>query len=495
MDVSKDVSKLKREPFILKDRYLNIFLSIYINSTIVIVFIILSDEFIHWFTIPVLMSGIIIGMDAIDWIRKKVDLFDPVGFIGLFGFHFFFLAPLLQIYWDFGMTYVDPPDDWRNWLGGMAIINSLGLIIYRKTRKFIFNKLATKKIKSYWKINTLKMLRISIPLLIIMFSTQVLIYARYGGIFGYITTFTEKTDDFEGQGFLFLISESFPIILLFLIALLLRKSKHKKNILLIFSFLLIYFIIRIFFGGLRGSRSNILWAMIWAVGVIHLWLRPLSRKFIYFGIIILIVFALGYDVYKKAGSDVLKAIQHKGSLLEVSEKSGRGIDTVLLDDLSRTNVQAYVLYKLVAYPDSYQLALGRSYLGDISILIPKKIWPDRIPTKVKEGTDIIKGQGSYDKYDYISSRIYGLTGEFMLNFGYLFTPLTFIILGVYVALIRYLLYFLRPDDGRLLLYPFLVISCFLILVQDLDNFIFGLTKNFSLPFIIVFLSSVRETRE
>ena len=77
----------------------------YISAIILIVFLFLNENFWHWFIIPVFICGILIGSDTLKWIRGKFDTFDPKGIIGILGWHSFFLAPLLFIYWDVGMRF------------------------------------------------------------------------------------------------------------------------------------------------------------------------------------------------------------------------------------------------------------------------------------------------------------------------------------------------------------------------------------------------------
>ena len=84
-----------------------------------------------------------------DWIEKvtskltddvyvsvDLDVFDPIGILGLFGVQLFLLAPLLHVSWDYWLDEVIPPRDWRPWLGGMAALNFVGLLAYRATRGF-----------------------------------------------------------------------------------------------------------------------------------------------------------------------------------------------------------------------------------------------------------------------------------------------------------------------------------------------------------------------
>lgn len=476
------------------DNLLTYSYSILISTIIVMYFLLTSNEMHHPFIIPIYLTGIIIGFDLIRWLRGKVKVFDPVGFIGVFGYHFFFIAPMLQIYWEKEMSYVIQPDNWQTWVMGMGFINLIGIIIYKISLHYFDKK--TKKTntpKPTWKLNTNKLLLIIVPTLIIMFLLQSYIYISFGGISGYVNNYVNREGGFEGMGFLFMISESFPILFFILIIQLVKDKKYAKSIFFLLILFIIFFILKLYFGGLRGSRSNTVWGIIWAVGIIDLLVKKISRKTIIIGGIFLLVFVFIYGIYKGGREDFLDAVYTDASLLELSEETGRGIETVLLGDLSRSQTQSYILHKLVEYPENYELAYGRSYLGDLAILIPKKIYPERPPTKVKEGTEIIRGTGNYKPDVYVSSRIYGLTGEYMLNFGYISAPLIFIVLGYFISKTRNILYKLEKNDARLYLYPYLVIMCFLILVQDLDNLIFSVIKNLFIPLLIIII--VKEKHE
>src|ERR1700730_14595673 len=92
-------------------------------------FLLASAQTAHWFIIPVLFCGVLIGCDAIDWFRGRLSLFDPAGIIGLVGVHFFFLAPLLHVTWDSWMLYINPPPDWRDRGGGDAGAQTQRLVV------------------------------------------------------------------------------------------------------------------------------------------------------------------------------------------------------------------------------------------------------------------------------------------------------------------------------------------------------------------------------
>ena len=130
--------------------------SYYLSGSLCLVFTLYlmasADKYIHWFILPIYLCGVITGNDAIDWIRKKYNLFSPIGIVGCIGFHILFIAPLLHIHWDYYTYLPTPPSDWRYWFGWMGIINFIGLILYKITINILINK-PLRSIKSYWSIN------------------------------------------------------------------------------------------------------------------------------------------------------------------------------------------------------------------------------------------------------------------------------------------------------------------------------------------------------
>ena len=217
-----------------------------------------------------------------------------------------------------------------------------------------------------------------------------------------------------------------------------------------------------------------------AVGVVHFWVRPLSRATVVAGAIVLVLFMYVYGFYKAGVDGLQKALESSDSRAAVEGKIHRPITSTLLDDLGRSDVQAYMLYRLNQRGCDYQYAFGRSYLGDVLTLIPGPLWRDRPATKVKEGTEILHGAGSYrerplsptyerDAYVGMSSRVYGLAGEAMLNFGPLSVPAAMAVFGLLVGRVRRWTLTWRRHDARRMLLPWMITILFGILVNDLDN--------------------------
>src|SRR6185369_2098228 len=103
-------------------------------AAVLVFFTAVAPDMRHWFLVPVFICGVLIGSDAMGLVTGTRDIFDPVGMIGLPGLHFFFLAPLLHIYWGYWIDDVNGPPDWRVWLGLMALLNAVGLLFYRWVR-------------------------------------------------------------------------------------------------------------------------------------------------------------------------------------------------------------------------------------------------------------------------------------------------------------------------------------------------------------------------
>lgn len=473
----------------------SLYISFLICTLVVCGFLIGYEQTAHWFLVPVWFCGVLIGCDAVDWLRGRLNLFDPAGIIGLLGIHFFFLTPLLHVTWDSWLDYVEPPPDWRDWLGGMAIVNAVGLVLYRVARKRAATWGPHTATQTFWRLNRKRLFLSAGCGLVVSGALQMWVYARYGGVIGYIEAFSRSIGDpdaafAENMGWLFMLSESFPMLVMIVFAAAAAgRSRTAKSWLVIVLVLLGMFTLRMLFGGLRGSRSNTVWGLIWAVGIIHLWIRPLTRKFIFTGVIFIIVFMYFYGFYKNLGRDAFTALQSGATTSELSQKTGRTLDELLLGDLGRADVQAYLLYRLSRPDSDYRYAWGRTYVGTAALLIPRTFWPNRPPTKVKEGTEAQFGAGSWDERDWSSAHVYGLAGETMLNFGPIAVPVVYGIFGVIVGKLQRFFSKLRREDMRLLMYPFIVNVCFAALQSDSDNLLFTLIKAGLVPAFVVWVGS------
>jgi hypothetical protein len=450
-----------------------------------IIFALSSDKFQHWFLIPVSVCGILMTTDALQWIRGRLDLYDPAGIIGLIGVHFFFVAPLLHVLWDFYIPDVAAPPDWRDWLGYMGILNAVGLLGYRMCRQLFAMRGAGYT--NHWSINKSKF-HILLPVFLMMSAAaQTWVYAHFGGLTGYIDIRLADPKAMQGMGWIFMISESAPILAAFFVILHLQRKIGWIGAAIA---LLALFLLQLCYGGLRGSRSETVELFFWVIGCYHFLVRPVPRRFIYCGCVFLAFFLYFYAFYKNMGKNATQAFTASAEdRQQIERETHRTPSFLLLVDLGRSDLQAYILFRLVNDRKDFDYAKGRTYIGAISEWIPRWVLPNRPDTKVREGTEIQTGSG-YDP-NSVSSRVYGLAGEGMLNFGPIAVPAVYAIFGLLIGWFRRAVGHLLPGDARFLLVPFGVYMLLGILFGDSDNVAFGLAKNGLLPFLVVFLSSIK----
>lgn len=188
-----------------------------------------SQEFHHWFLIPVLGCGVLASVDAVRWCRGDLPVFDPEGLMGLFMAFSLFLAPLLHVAWSLWMWEVVPPPDWRDWLGRMAILNIAGLLLYRLSKAYFRSEVSVTQESRFWRAAPSQFWLFIVVGLAVTAVLQAWVYVRLGGITGYIESFRENKSAFEGMGWIFMISESFPFYLHSLISpmrVVGRRNRH-----------------------------------------------------------------------------------------------------------------------------------------------------------------------------------------------------------------------------------------------------------------------------
>jgi hypothetical protein len=463
-----------------------------------------SDQLLHWFIIPVLLCGILAAEDAVKWFKGDLDVFDPVGILGLFGVHFFFLAPLLHVSWGYWMDEVVPPADWRPWLGGMAALNLAGLLAYRATRGHVGSADATSSSGSRaWRLRPRRFRSCLAGALLLAGALQLWVYARFGGVAGYVSAVEHQEDAFLGSSRIAMVTGTFPVLAMMGYAVYLRWRRRTPSWPTLLLVIVGFGALALLFGGLGGLRTKTIYGMFWAIGIVHFCIRPVPRKVIVGGIAAFIPFMYVYGFYKSAGPEGLaRAFASSQSRAKLESEIRRPIQSTILGDLGRSDVQAFVLRRVTEPESDYRLACGRTYVAGTLTLIPGPLWRHRPPTKVREGTEALYGRGTYrerpvsshrdkNKYVGMTSRVFGLAGEAMLNFGPLAIPAAFAALGLVVGCIRRWMMTWDRRDSRRLILPFLVVFCLGMLINDSDVLVSALQEYALFPFLVVAVGSNR----
>lgn len=425
----------------------------------------------HWFLVPTTAAGVLAAKDGVRCLLRRADIFSPRSLASFGGIHFFYLVPVLHVVLDYWPLYLTPLSDWRENLGTLALLNLIGLLAYRTVLLVPTRRPAPKVQLDEQRFGTYSTVAISLSLL-----AWLAVVAQFGGPIAYWSSLANSTADLTGFGAVLLVAESWPLIFGVAVILLRRVHwrAHPGQLILLMGIIAVLIFAT---GGLRGSRANTVWPLLILLTLIHLVVRPIKRRTVALLAVAGLTFAWAYGFYKTAGSDVLGLLDGSESLEELTERTDRDWEGLILNDLGRAGMQAILIDRLeTADPP---LAYGETYLGDVLLFLPQRLHDGQVSSKVAVGTTWLYGEGAYQSAGIASTRIYGLAGEALLNFGYAGPPLAF---AVYGALVRFFdSYYLQALRARSLaaapiaaaLSPLAV----LLLISDLDNaFSFGLRR-------------------
>jgi hypothetical protein len=357
--------------------------------------------------------GLIFLLESIELgLRSGGTLFHPYIFVSLVLIWVLVFSPVASIYYQQYLFYPPKQIDWNKWVSITCWFYLL-LIISHYFIGLIFLKKYIENKTTYYKLNKKYALLISFIFLSFSMICQILVYAKFGGITGYMTTWTEDRTEFDGMGSLFMLAEPFPILALMTLCLFVKKENLKHPLIFVTVIFLVFFILKLLFGGFRGSRSNTIWGLFWFAGIIHLYYFRLKKIHLIIGLIFLIIFMNLYSIYKSFGVD---AFSMQYSMEDTGRFEENPTITILLNDFSRIGLHAFMLFQYFDF-GFYDIKYGQTYLSTISKLIP--LWSDiDIYSKNSAGSEILYDRKSSLIFqDYYNSRVYGAYGEAILNFG------------------------------------------------------------------------------
>jgi hypothetical protein len=377
----------------------------------------------------------------------------------------------------------------------MGIINLVGLVIYRACHKHFANVGINSRGGTVYQLETRHLRLYGSLLLALTAFLQLYIFARFGGLAGYVNTYGNggqgEQGGFEGLGWILSIAESFPVLLLIVFIGAYRRRVRSLSTLKIGVMLAVLVPLSLVFGGLRGSRSNTVLTIVYAVGIIHIF-RKLPRRFFAGLGVGLIVFMYIYGFYKVSPQTFLTAMTSSESRSNIAEDSGRSLDGVLLGDLERSDIQAYLLFRIMQGGSQVEYAKGKTYVDAVLNFIPRAISSYRPPGKLLYGTNAMFGEGAYVEGRFVSTKVYGLAGEAMLNIGLYGIPIAFFVLGMGVGSIRALSKRIEPWDSRQYALPILSLLCVVALSSDFDNIIYTFLQHGLMPGVLIWCASSKK---
>jgi hypothetical protein len=456
-----------------------------IVGLLALVFMSRSRPIIHWFVLPAIACGILAGVDIVRWLRGRLDLFDPKSIIACLAFYGFFLAPLLHVFWNtFGAGDLALFGDWRTWLGAMACLNALGLLVYRFAHNWAI--LVADPPRTAWEINHKRFYPLFAVALVCSAMGVASFLWQLQGISGLIEAYEDNQLAFVGKGWLLVLAWPLAVLSFIIVVFILTDRQRKARRSLTFGMLLLsaigigHFLIL----GWYGSRAATISALFWMAGLLHYRFRKFPPVMMAIGMISLIGFAYFYGFYKERGRAGFEVLRNPAMWLKPSGYQ-RDLKYLLLGDLARADSNALILHNLVKDPGDYRYRWGFTYAGALSILIPRYFWPDRPYFRVDAGSEALWGKTAQD----ISSRLYGLSGEALLNFGPIGVVPIFAIYGALLGWYRRKLGLWHRLDARMLLAPFFTSLFVEALLCDSDVLVFFVATQGVLILVSVFAAS------
>ncbi|WP_159715495.1 hypothetical protein [Geminicoccus flavidas] len=411
-------------------------------------------ELLHWFVVPLTMCGILIGRDLVRWAYGQMDPFDPAALAGLLFFNGFYIAPMMQIAWNFFPGL--PSLDWPHWFGIWGIISFFGLAVYVFVRDTKYLPIKGRSVY-VWAIDNTALTITAVIFLTISAASVVLVFARFGGLSGIAAAYDMRAemgrnsyDPFEGLGVILLFANAFTVLFPICLLLFLRKYKAIRSNGFFILYCMVTITVAAVVAGAFGSRARVIYPIFICVATYHFMVRPVARKWLLIGASCVMLLMNVYYWYKQGGLAGLNAIFDESAQQEILARKhvDDEIRFTMTRDFSRADMQAFLISKELG--GDLEHAWGRTYMAAVLAVIPRSVFPARPPTAAKEKTEALYGAGSYSE-ERMTNVLVGLLGEGILNFGLALAPLLYAGVGYVARFVRMLQWRLMPGDLRRLL--------------------------------------------
>jgi hypothetical protein len=182
--------------------------------------------------------------------------------------------------------------------------------------------------------------------------------------------------------------------------------------------------------GVFGNRQGIVFVVLFACLIYHAFVAQISKRAaklvgvcVAIGGLAMIPLKFGID-YSEIGN-----LSKNFADQRMLQLSMGPLSFFLFRDLSRFDVQVLALQS-VAKP-GYTLGMGRSFVGAAAAIVPKAIWKDKPDTFAREKSDIVRETESNQSDE--TTLLFGMPGEFLVNFGVSGYLLSFVVAAWLIA--------------------------------------------------------------
>jgi hypothetical protein len=269
------------------------------------------------------------------------------------------------------------------------------------------------------------------------FGALALIYLKLGG-YGRIAqlyadrleTSVTQNDPLEGLGVIQALANTSPLWIFVCVMLRPWRGRLMRTLALVQLVVLGWLS-----SGVFGNRRGMVFVILFACLIYHAFVRRISQRVarlvgigVAVGGLAMIPLKFGIDF-----SD-LNDVSRKFAEQRMLQLSMGPVSFFLFRDLSRFDVQVLAL-DTEQHP-GYTLAMGRSFAGAVAAIVPKAIWESKPETFAKEKSSIVRKTETNQSDS--TTLLFGMPGEFLVNFGISGYILSFVILGWLIARIQQL---------------------------------------------------------
>jgi hypothetical protein len=280
-----------------------------------------------------------------------------------------------------------------------------------------------------------------------------------------------------GLGLPLWLGESVFLVIALWLLLAARKRGMRIGLVGLVTICGMFLVAKLAFGGLHGSRSATIWAMLWLLLLFDSIVRPVRRSEWVAIAVGGFLFTYAYGFYKSLGAEAGAALLDQAVRTGLAEDFNRTGEDVVLGDLSRAAVHGLLWERLITR-DAAELGNGRTYLAALTLWLPSGLLADPLPSKSVVGSAIENNLTISSARQVPATRQYGISGEAALNFGvigFIIGPLLYV-LAVGILQRRESLSLARGSPQGLLISRLLATLMVSVMLSDLDNWIVLLVR-------------------
>ena len=129
--------------------------------------------------------------ETIRWYRGEIDAFDPGAMLGIVSLFFLLVSPVSQVAWDY-WPFLPALTKSGGWIFSWALINFIGAFLYYyivTSSRFSKRRWVSR---TSWQIVPSRFYLVMPLALLVCLAAQIYVYASFGGVGGFVETFTDR---------------------------------------------------------------------------------------------------------------------------------------------------------------------------------------------------------------------------------------------------------------------------------------------------------------